>query len=61
VAYLRTDDEDYFNQMVSVFAANPSFRLVETSAELLAVLTDFERDFLARGIATRREAYAKAS
>jgi tRNA (guanine-N7-)-methyltransferase len=61
VAYLRTDDEDYFNQMVSVFAANPSFRLVETSAELLAVLTDFERDFLARGIATRRAAYAKAS
>ena len=60
VVYLRTDDEDYFNQMVTVFAANPSFRLAETPSELSAVLTDFERDFLARGITTRLAAYTKA-
>ncbi|MDB6112511.1 MAG: tigr00091: trna ((7)-)-methyltransferase [Pedosphaera sp.] len=59
VIYLRTDDEDYFLQMQTVFAANPSFRLVETPAELSAVITDFERNFHARGVATRRSAYAK--
>ena len=59
VVYLRTDDEDYFAQMVSVFAANPAFRLAETPAELSAVVTDFERNFLARGVATLRAAYSK--
>src|SRR5206468_237825 len=39
VIYLRTDDADYFAQMVEVFAANPSFRTVETPAELTAVVT----------------------
>lgn len=57
--YLRTDDEDYFTQMVTVFAANSSFRLLETPSELSAVVTDFERGFTARGVATLRAAYAK--
>jgi tRNA (guanine-N7-)-methyltransferase len=57
VAYLRTDDEDYFAQMATVFAANPGFRLVETSSELAALRTDFEKDFNARKIQTRRAAY----
>ena len=56
--YLRTDDEDYFAQMVTVFAASPSFRLMETPAELSAVVTDFERTFHARGVGTLRAAYA---
>ncbi len=59
IVYLRTDDEDYFNQMVTVFAANPVFGLVETPAELSDVVTDFERNFHARGIATLRTAYIK--
>jgi tRNA (guanine-N7-)-methyltransferase len=59
LVYLRTDDEDYFTQMVTVFAANPGFRLVETPAELSAVVTDFEKTFVARGITTRRAAYSK--
>jgi tRNA (guanine-N7-)-methyltransferase len=59
VVYLRTDDEDYFSQMVKEFAANPAFRLVETPGELSAVVTDFERNFLARGVPTLRAAYAK--
>jgi tRNA (guanine-N7-)-methyltransferase len=59
VVYLRTDDEDYFNQMVSVFAANTTFGLTETPAELSAVVTDFERNFHARGVGTLRAAYFK--
>jgi tRNA (guanine-N7-)-methyltransferase len=59
VIYLRTDDEDYFAQMVKEFAANLAFRLVETPGELSAVVTDFERNFLARGVPTLRAAYAK--
>ena len=52
--YLRTDDEDYFQQMQEVFAANQRFQIFETPADLMAVITDFERDFQARGVATRR-------
>ena len=59
LVYLRTDDRDYFEQMRSVFGSNPAFSPSETPAELAAVLTDFERDFLARGIETRRAAYKK--
>ena len=55
--YLRTDDRDYFEQMAGVFAASPTFRLSETPLELSALLTDFERDFLSRGIETLRAAY----
>jgi tRNA (guanine-N7-)-methyltransferase len=58
VVYLRTDDADYFEQMTAVFAASPHFRPVETPAGLAGVITDFERDFNAEGIATRRAAYA---
>src|SRR5882672_6891700 len=32
--YLRTDDQDYFEQMVAVFAASAVFRLIETPEEL---------------------------
>jgi tRNA (guanine-N7-)-methyltransferase len=55
--YLRTDDEAYFGQMQSVFDSNPAFRAVETPAELSAFITDFEADFLKRGVHTRRAAY----
>jgi tRNA (guanine-N7-)-methyltransferase len=57
--YLRTDDEDYFAQMVTAFAANSFFQPAETPAELSAVVTDFERNFHARGVATLRAAYLK--
>lgn len=55
--YLRTDDEDYFKQMVAVFGACHDFRPVETPEDLALLLTDFERDFQARGIKTLRAAY----
>ncbi len=55
--FLRTDDSDYFDQMQAVFGRSPLFEAVDTPAALASVVTDFERDFLARGIATRRAAY----
>ena len=55
--YLRTDDQDYAEQMLAVFADDPTFRMVETPSELSALLTDFEKDFQSRGIKTLRAAY----
>jgi tRNA (guanine-N7-)-methyltransferase len=55
--YLRTDDQDYAEQMLAVFAADPTFRPVETPPELSALPTDFEKDFQSRGIKTLRAAY----
>jgi tRNA (guanine-N7-)-methyltransferase len=55
--HLRTDDEDYFQQMRAVFGADPNFVQAETPPMLEAVVTDFERDFNAQGIITRRATY----
>jgi tRNA (guanine-N7-)-methyltransferase len=57
VVYLRTDDDDYFKQMTAVFGSDARFVAVETPAELAATVTDFERQFNAQGIATKRAAY----
>jgi tRNA (guanine-N7-)-methyltransferase len=57
VVYLRTDDENYFEQMLAVFAAIADFRPVETPKELSALTTDFEEDFQRRGVRTLRAAY----
>jgi len=55
--FLRTDDADYFAQMESVFEANASFAVGETPLELAEVVTDFEREFNARGVTTLSAAY----
>lgn len=57
LVYLRTDDQNYFEQMQSVFAAGVHFRIIETPAELSKLLTDFEEDFNRRGVRTLRAAY----
>jgi tRNA (guanine-N7-)-methyltransferase len=59
IVFLRTDDQNYFGQMQRVFGASPLFRLVETPDELSAVVTDFEKNFNARGIETLRAAYRR--
>jgi tRNA (guanine-N7-)-methyltransferase len=59
IVYMRTDDADYHEQMVTVFDANKKFERIETPAELSAVTTDFERGFNAEGIPTRYAAYRK--
>jgi tRNA (guanine-N7-)-methyltransferase len=55
--YLRTDDEDYFQQMVAVFEPCKDFRPVDTPGDLAGLFTDFEKDFQARGVRTLRAAY----
>ena len=57
IVFLRTDDADYFQQMNEVFGAADFFEETETPEELLAVKTDFERDFNAQGIPTLHAAY----
>ena len=59
VVYLRTDDAHYFGQITGVFAANAAFRRVETPPELSALVTDFEKEFQARGVQTLRAAYQR--
>jgi tRNA (guanine-N7-)-methyltransferase len=61
LVHLRTDDEDYFQQMRSVFDTDARFVAEETPAELAAVVTDFERQFNAEGIATRAASYRHVS
>ncbi len=55
--FLRTDDQPYFEQMLSVFRASPLFQPVATPSELSNLLTDFEKDFQAQGRTTLRAAY----
>ncbi len=59
VVYLRTDDPDYFAQMCAIMQENPHFRAIETPAALCAIVTDFERDFQARGVAAFRAAFQR--
>ena len=59
--YLRTDDTDYFEQMLRVFAGDARFEKVETPAGLLEIKTDFEADFNARGIPTLHATYRRTS
>jgi tRNA (guanine-N7-)-methyltransferase len=60
VVFLRTDDEDYFSQMTSVFGASPLFRTSETPQALAELVTDFEREFQEQGVRTLRAAYQRA-
>jgi tRNA (guanine-N7-)-methyltransferase len=59
--YLRTDDPDYFEQMLQVFGGSVLFRTVDEPPALAGVLTDFEVGFNARGIKTLRAAYQAKS
>jgi len=57
--FLRTDNEPYFTQMKEVFGRSGRFVEVDYPSELASVVTDFERDFNARGIPTLRVAYQR--
>lgn len=57
VVYLRTDNADYLAQMTRVFEAHSAFAKVETPEALRERVTDFEREFQARGISTLRAAF----
>jgi tRNA (guanine-N7-)-methyltransferase len=55
--YLRTDDTDYFAQMLQVFANDRRFAPLPTPDIVKRVVTDFERGFHAQGIPTQHAAY----
>lgn len=57
--FLRTDDPDYFAQILEVFGSNSAFKPIETPDVLSALVTDFEREFQARGIPTLRAGYQR--
>ncbi|MBN8249898.1 MAG: tRNA (guanosine(46)-N7)-methyltransferase TrmB [Verrucomicrobia bacterium] len=57
--FLRTDHEGYFEAIQEAFAGMPEFRAVPVPQSLLAVTTDFERDFNAQGIPTRHATYER--
>lgn len=60
LVYLRTDDVDYFTQMVEVFRGSEDFQPIETPPDLKEFVTDFERNFHLRGVPTNYAAYQKA-
>jgi len=55
--FLRTDHEEYFEQMQNVFHRDDRFREIPTPDELSAQLTDFELEFQQKGIRTLRAAF----
>lgn len=57
--FLRTDDTDYFEQMLQVLAADKRFEKIEPPAALLELKTDFEMEFNARGIPTLHATYQR--
>jgi len=59
IVYLRTDDADYFEQMREVFDGHQGFERRQTPPELLAIQTEFEREFNAKGLKTLSAAYVK--
>ena len=59
VIHLRTDDKPYFAQMIDVFGRSPKFKKIDSPPELLGVITDFERGFQQRGVATNHASYRR--
>lgn len=59
MVYLRTDNSDYFEQMLRSFAVNQRFDKGKTPPQLLEFGTDFEREFHKRGIPTLHSCYRK--
>ena len=57
IIYLRTDDPPYFAQMEETFQGLADFQEEETPAELMALTTEFERQWLAEGKHTHYAAY----
>lgn len=57
--FLRTDDADYFEQMLRVLAEDKRFKKVETPPALLELKTDFEAEFNACGIPTLHATYER--
>lgn len=61
MVYLRTDDSDYFAQMMDLFSRAAAFRAAATPDPLLAVVTDFERGFQRAGQPIFRQAFQRSA
>ncbi len=61
MVYLRTDNQDYCAQMTEVFVAHAAFQPRDTPASLSALITDFERAFLAQKVPIHRLAFTKVA
>ena len=59
IVYLRTDNVEYFEQMLEVFSAAEGFDPIETPEPMKQLVTDFEQEFNAQGIPTQYAAYRK--
>ena len=57
IVYLRTDNIEYFEQMLVVFGDAVGFETVETPEPMKQLVTDFEQQFNAQGIPTNYAAY----
>ena len=59
IVYLRTDNTEYFEQMLEVFNTAEGYETAETPESIKLVVTDFEREFNAQGIPTCYAAFRK--
>ena len=57
VIYLRTDNAEYFEQMLAVGGRAEGFEPVDTPSELKALRTDFEEHFNKLGVSTNHAAF----
>ena len=61
VVFLRTDNVEYFEQMLEVFGGAQGFEAVETPEPIQQLITDFEQEFNSQGIPTNYAAYRRGS
>ena len=57
IVYLRTDNIEYFEQMLEVLGGADGFEAVDTPEPMKQIVTDFEQEFNAQGIETQYAAY----
>ena len=60
IVYLRTDNIEYFEQMLEVLGGADGFEAVDTPEPMKQIVTDFEQEFNAQGIPTNYAAYRSA-
>lgn len=61
VVFLRTDNVEYFEQMLEVFGGAQGFEEIETPEPIRQLITDFEQEFNSQGIPTNYAAYRSGS
>lgn len=59
VVNVRTDNQDYFDQMLLSFDGHEGYEKIPTPPALLEFVTDFEREFHKRGVPTLHASYRK--